>query len=172
MKGIPSKYFRLIPTKLEFNKPVSAYGKQKDLLLTVSFKFPAAYDVEGKTPGATVSTTLPLYENLIAPVAIQGGSSSSAGWVLVPGTTPGRTLAGAQHVDPVNITIIAKETEKGKGAAILLKVQQAIADTRKDLYAVKTAFRRPAMAVRSQSQRPESAILQSLPPFNRNRSWK
>jgi len=132
-KGLTAAYFRMIPRTLEFKQPVAAHGTEKDVLFTVSFTFPTAYNGEGKPPGASTAAVLPLYENVVAPYSTAGGETSASGWALIPGTPPGRTLAGGQKVSPVNIVVTANETDKGKGAAILLKVGQAIADSGKSL---------------------------------------
>jgi hypothetical protein len=83
---------------------------------------------EGANPtsgGSTQSVVLPLFEHMVQGRAINLNTVTS-GWIAVPAENPATVVLSGKTTLPVSVTVVAKETDAGNGAAIWLAVSGAI----------------------------------------------
>ncbi len=118
--------FRIVPTKINFDRPVAKRGSEKDVVVSYTFDFPTAYNGKGKASGLKLSTVLPAFEGLEkgdGPIDIAGVSSD---WFPVPQVSPNSKVVNNELALPFSVLISVTETDKGLGPKIFLELAKQI----------------------------------------------
>ena len=131
-EGMPV-LFRVAPTKLIFNKPVSEKGKEKDLVITLNFKFVNSYDAKkGNMISMSKAVVLPTFEDLEAGSEYELSGISSE-WIPVGTIDPDVKTAKNLPFLPFSVEVVGNETEKGKGIIVWSAASKAISDNKDNL---------------------------------------
>jgi hypothetical protein len=136
-------YLRLVPMRLEFNEPLAARGKIKDLVVTYSFTFLSGSGEK------TVSFVVPTLENLqpgtIMTETALGSLSTEWSGIPLPEITDeqlDQVLAGTGESSagmlPMSLVITLTETDQGRGAAIYNGIAEALEQSKSAISGVLT----------------------------------
>lgn len=122
--------FRVIPTEINFNKAVAKRGNEKDLLITITFEFPTAYNGTNKASGNSLTTVLPVIEGVTegSRIQVQGIASK---WLTIPRLDPNNPIVNGEQALPFSLLITVTETDLGIGQKLFLEVASLL-DAQRD----------------------------------------
>lgn len=118
--------FRILPTKLIFNDPVSKRGDKKDLVFTVIFDIPTAYNGNGKSSGTKLASTIPAFEGLKEGRGEIDISGVASDWFPVPQVNPNSAVMNEKFALPFSILVTATETDNGLGPKVYLELSSQL----------------------------------------------